>query len=190
MLTSRIAPIAYQAPSNSFSNNTQNQTNILICDMYALANQTANLANQTATLNNKNDKPLEPFLSLGGTIAGVAAALFAGLTIRRESKGIQVKNLSEIFDKVYQMSNDLATASESKTSIQYKNKAKRFVTYMDMVAHLTLKGEIKREIARTFNPAFADAMKVLREDLPNLYNQLDYFGSLRLWYTKEELDKK
>jgi hypothetical protein len=61
---------------------------------------------------------------------------------------------------------------------------------MDLVAHLTLKGEIKREIARTFNPAFGDAMSVLREDLPNLNKQLDYFGSLRRWYQKEELGKK
>jgi hypothetical protein len=115
MLTSQIALISYQAPNDSFSNNTQNQNNLLICDMYALANQTANLSNQTATLNKKNDTPLEPFMGLGGTIAGVAAAFFAGITIHRESKGVQVKNLSEIFDKVYQMSNDLATKSDKKT---------------------------------------------------------------------------
>jgi hypothetical protein len=148
------------------------------------------LANQTATLNKKNNTPLEPFVGLGGTIAGVAAAFFAGITIHRESKGVQVKNLSEIFDKVYQMSNDLATKSDKKNTIQYVNEAKKFVTYIDLIAHLTLKGEIKREIARTFDPAFGDAMRVLREDLPNLNKQLDYFGSLRRWYQKEELGKK
>ena len=53
---------------------------------------------------------------------------------------------------------------------------------MDILAYLTLNGEIREEHAVIFDNNFADAMRLLQSDFPDLYKQEEkYYVNLGDW---------
>jgi hypothetical protein len=184
LLTSRIYFIADQTLGNSSSTNALNQTDLLTCETAALANETAALANETAALANESaSSPLDRYLGLGGTVAGIFGAVFAGFAIRREAKTTHVKNLTDMFDKIYSMHHSLGT--KPKGSAEYIDQARKFVAYMELLATLGLNGDIRRDVLTSYNSSFGLARNLLNGDLKDDATKQGYGGNVKLWCEKE-----
>jgi hypothetical protein len=198
LLTSRIYLIADQTLGNSSSTNALNQTDLLTCETAAIANETAAIANETAALANETaalanetaalanesaSSPLDRYLGLGGTVAGIFGAVFAGFAIRREAKTTHVKNLTDMFDKVYSMHHSLGT--KPKGSAEYIDQARKFVAYMELLATLGLNGDIRRDVLTSYNSSFGLARNLLNRDLKDDATKQGYGGNVKLWCEKE-----
>ena len=165
--------------------NNVTEADILTCQLALLANQTDSLANQTAELAEEEENVLsvQTLVGMGGTIAGVAGALFAGFSVRREGKNLNAKNLADLLNNVYDMQYKIRKSTDDD---EYTFLSRKFITYMDMVAYLTFKGDIKKDFTLSFNDAFSYAFSLLKKET-KLYNNQGYFQSLRRWCREQNI---